>query len=371
MSKLIRRYYLFLSLLTILIISNTGNAYAENQLTVNNITLSTSNIIEHTNKDFIFNIRAENASIKEWKDYSNNQKPAIVNVSNLKLLPNGIGLAFNGVNDSIVISNSRTLNPREEITIDIWCQFCSQGGDPILNRDWFTLVCKGDNWSNASYALLLAASSPSRDLRLILNGMTALNAKTYAANNVWYHIVAIVKNSSSMLFLNGKLLGSAPITSNIASNNNDLYIGHEESKIYPLDGIVGALRIYNRALSYDEVSSEYITHTSPLDAALILDLNFGGLYYFLEKSLDGISYQKVMRNPLNQTSFLWNENHSGKYFYRISFESQIQSFSNICSVNIIDETPKLNFSNFFCAVILIASMIVALLKNKNNQLRGH
>lgn len=340
-------------------------------VTVDNLKLSVEGA--RANEEFFFNIYM-NLTMQEWIDQSGIQKPAVVNGPLLRTSYNTVGLAFDGIDDAVIVPNSRSLNPMNELTIEMWTQFSSYGSR-TSGRDWFTLLSKGSYWGTASYCLLFAANSSDRTVLFLLNGTRVASARTFAENYVWYHIVATFNGSFATLFLNGELVASVPFHGNLADNNDDLYIGWEKNNIYPLNGVVGALRIYNRTLSQDEIKLLYQRKKMNNNKSLVLDLNLENLKYTLEKSEDGLNFHEVFQSSIDQTIFSWKENQTGRYFYRISMPSienntTIIRYSNICIVNVSQAPTESKISillYMLYAGLLVLTSIIGLFYPRKNK----
>ncbi|MHA1853338.1 MAG: LamG domain-containing protein [Candidatus Heimdallarchaeaceae archaeon] len=333
------------------------------ELTINDLKLSTWRSTNYVNEDFFFHIYM-NLTMREWMDQSGIQKPAVILGPVLEFDQNTVGLAFDGIDDVVIVPNSRSLNPINELTIEIWIKFSSYGSR-ASGRDWFTLLSKGGYWGRASYSLLFAANTSDRTILFTLNGTRVASARTFAENNVWYHIVATFNGSFAKIFLNGESVASAPFLSNLADNAEDLYIGGEENDIYPLNGVVRALRIYNRALSQDEIKLSYRRQTLNSNGSLVLDLNLENLKYSLEKSEDGLNFREVFQSNIGQTIFSWKENRPGKYIYRIAMPSienntRIMCYSNICIIDIVQQEPKTSLVKLLYVCLLVLTAVICL-----------
>jgi hypothetical protein len=76
--------------------------------------------------------------------------------------------------------------------------------------------------------------------------------------NVWYYITLSNDGVTSKFYLNGALVYSENVTGSITTNTSDLILGRcLTGSLYPLDGKLDDVRIYNRALSDGEVQALY------------------------------------------------------------------------------------------------------------------
>ena len=72
--------------------------------------------------------------------------------------------------------------------------------------------------------------------------------------NKWTHIAIVYGQGYARLYVDGKLLDERESTPNFSRMNaQDLYVGKFSDSWYPFNGQIDDLRIYNRALSADEV----------------------------------------------------------------------------------------------------------------------
>ena len=71
----------------------------------------------------------------------------------------------------------------------------------------------------------------------------------------WYYVVYTFNGSVSNLYVNNKLKSTVAKISAFTPNNSNLYIGRMENSTFPyfFNGVIDEIRIYNRALSSDEV----------------------------------------------------------------------------------------------------------------------
>jgi hypothetical protein len=89
---------------------------------------------------------------------------------------------------------------------------------------------------------------------------------TWSTNNVWSQFAVVLKSgpSNTMIFQNGQLLVSGTVTYNSILASPDFVIGRVMGPIPGfLNGVVNDIRIYNRALSSNEVQQLYAFEWQP------------------------------------------------------------------------------------------------------------
>lgn len=75
------------------------------------------------------------------------------------------------------------------------------------------------------------------------------------AENTWYNVIVVTDSKSYRYYLNGTLVGSGTFPTYIHSGNGDEFatIGRARVPLLFLDGLIDNVRIYNRALTEEEV----------------------------------------------------------------------------------------------------------------------
>jgi len=131
---------------------------------------------------------------------------------------------------------------------------------------------------------------------------------TTKLTNAWHHVVETYDRSYQNLYVDGKLKASKPLTGAISTNTNNLVIG----KCF--NGIIDEVRIYNRALSAEEIQKLYLSEgapTPPLDVKVEKNGNYAQLTwntpeskgasaiseYAIYRSVDGGTYEKIATLP--------------------------------------------------------------------------
>lgn len=73
----------------------------------------------------------------------------------------------------------------------------------------------------------------------------------------WHFFVAVKDFRTLSLYLDGKLVSSAQITGPLIQNKSPMWLGSGSNEIAQFKGMMDDMRIYNRALTEDEVKSLY------------------------------------------------------------------------------------------------------------------
>lgn len=172
--------------------------------------------------------------------------------------------SLNGKNEYVLIKDRPELNPEEEITISIWYKpvsFKGIGNNAIINKGFevheppfyqYHLGITGNEFDNEDKGIFT--------FTLTLDDV-GVNLKTptniWKPNN-WYHIVATYNGKEVALHINGEyVVGKKYDNGFIYSYGKDLCIGKFSNINKYTPGTFDNLRIYNRALSPDEIDVLY------------------------------------------------------------------------------------------------------------------
>ncbi len=183
-----------------------------------------------------------------------------------------VGHAFllDGIDDSVDLGNASNLHVSAgDFTVNAWVLFnalshppgenlgAPQGDMSIVdkmstsgvNEDGWRLIKQDDN----RFYFCLGGGEQGNQC-----GWPAYTvfSTTQAVTSAWYH-VAVVKNSSSFaIYVNGVLEDEwSPVPSFTDTNSANLRIGSYPLEGAHLNGLVDEVRIYNRALSGDEIQA--------------------------------------------------------------------------------------------------------------------
>ncbi len=173
----------------------------------------------------------------------------------------GACLRFDGVNDHIAIQDSSSLTPLNAITVSLWVRARDCQPDSVYSGDAAHVIYKGESYGVYCY------NRPGSKIRF--SGWVRIGAdssRTYSGGNKdinkneWANVLLIYDNQTLKLYVNEQS-ASAPVykTGNIAvvaanlkiSGNNGLPLR------YRLNGDLDDIRIYNKALTPDEVELLY------------------------------------------------------------------------------------------------------------------
>jgi len=157
----------------------------------------------------------------------------------------GKALEFDGVDDYVEVPDSESLNITDEITVMAWVkeENIPQAGRPIVDKIL--------SWVGGGWALFFLGTE--EEVRWQIGGGTVVDYSLDTSK--WNFVVGTGRSGGKMrLFVNGVEVGSTSIT-DIPSNTENVLIGYYPSHLF--NGTIDEVRIYNRALSEEEISDLY------------------------------------------------------------------------------------------------------------------
>ncbi len=167
----------------------------------------------------------------------------------------GNALSFNGTTSYLSIPDSGTGSPidlgQPEITVTAWIK------PNTISAGSHTIVGK-----NAPYILWINNSSGNNRIYTFLyKGATwygAFGASNQIQTGVWQYVAMTYSGTTRKHYYNGSLSGveNTQISGNIDTYNSPIMIGQDSNSRF-FDGLIDEVKIYNKALTADEVKQDY------------------------------------------------------------------------------------------------------------------
>ncbi|MFW9853018.1 MAG: LamG domain-containing protein [Candidatus Thorarchaeota archaeon] len=160
----------------------------------------------------------------------------------------GYGLEFDGIGDYVEVSDSPSLSiSGNQITIESWFKASSVNDSAIVWKNYSTFSpIYGFSYFGESYGAIYGR---------ITN--TAENTKsvgfTWETDGQWHHLVMTYNGSIISLYMDGKFRKSDAFTGNILTSSSDVIIGDRETDHQYFNGTIDSVRIFNKALTPDEL----------------------------------------------------------------------------------------------------------------------
>jgi hypothetical protein len=158
--------------------------------------------------------------------------------------------SFNGLNQSISVNHSASLNFSNTYSIDYWVNnYNSTGG-------WYSTISKDNWWANSGFVYFIQSSQ-----LFIVNCGNSTNYATTIPVNSWSKITVVYSKGTIIFYLNGVMVfsenqsygaGSESMTFGARHFNNGLGLDNF------FNGKIDDIAIYNRALTQVEITDLYI-----------------------------------------------------------------------------------------------------------------
>lgn len=199
-------------------------------------------------------------TVKDHSQYENDGKL----VGNPTLVDGKFGKAmkFNGRTDYVEVPHDDSLTVDKNVTIMAWIKTPRHGGPH--GALWQSIVAKGNN--PRSYSLYTAEDNGMLRLHVGAQG-NGSHSVQHVLLNRWQHVVAQVDSGLHRYWINGKLTTVYPFDDPLPgrADTASVRVGNSHDDLPPVApdrhflGLIDELRIYNRALSHDEIVREMNT----------------------------------------------------------------------------------------------------------------
>jgi cellobiose-specific phosphotransferase system component IIA len=177
-------------------------------------------------------------------------------------------LNFNGLNNYVDCGNNEILDPVQGATIEAWVNFNQL---PSVANHIMAIAGRSGNGRD----LDLQTETDNRFKFYVGPGLPNVAvSNTAVETNKWYHIVGTyLANNYIKIYVNGVLEKTTLISITRNTNGDRFFIG--QSCVFPgrfFNGIIDEVKIYNRALSAEEIVAEY-THSHTLPPPILSSSN--------------------------------------------------------------------------------------------------
>ncbi|MBI2542782.1 MAG: tail fiber domain-containing protein [Candidatus Aenigmarchaeota archaeon] len=162
----------------------------------------------------------------------------------------GNALILDGVNDYVNVGNDTRFYMTDAITISAWIKGNST---QATNSEIISKEDYPSGWGLYGSGNLVIGLTGS--------GWTGTAISTSFTTGVWYHVVGTYDSSSGSMkaYVNGVLESTVAGSGTITTGRRPLYIGTSEQDFARVwNGTIDEVRIYNRALSAEEIRTQYL-----------------------------------------------------------------------------------------------------------------
>jgi len=212
------------------------------------------------NKKYLINNVIANGLVGFWKldsastlrDISGNGNTATVYGATITQGRIDKALQFDGVDDYVDAGNGASLNITDAITISAWVKWLS----PAIKE----IITKMDSANVNANAYEFYQGNNGVVFRIWKDGVvSSLSSATTITTNTWAQIVVTWDGTTKKIFINGvQDPNTQAVSAPIDSTTGKVVIGAYATAVYPFNGFIDEVRIYNRALSAAEIMSIFM-----------------------------------------------------------------------------------------------------------------
>ncbi len=163
----------------------------------------------------------------------------------------GKGFEFDGVGDYVDCGNDDSLNITGSISVTAWIKADSiptwTAGGSFLN----------DHCSNTGFYMMVTSGDA---LFVVSNGTSVNVVQTSIQTGQWYHIVGTYNSTTHKIYLDGSEIQSESFGGGLVSCTSQIFaIGSDNDggTIYPFNGSIDEVMIFNKSLTSDEILAIY------------------------------------------------------------------------------------------------------------------
>ncbi len=159
------------------------------------------------------------------------------------------GLTFDGIDDTVIISDSASLRNLNQVTLEALVKPATNTGNQVV-------IQKGETGIGETYLLDIDATKWRFGIRNSSLNLFSVSSISEAIPNKWTHIACTYDGSNLKIYINGIQENTLPIGIQMLSQSTiGLGIGNSPELFSGLgfNGSVAQARIYNRALSKEEI----------------------------------------------------------------------------------------------------------------------
>lgn len=186
-------------------------------------------------------------------------------------MPN-TAMSFNGTSNYVEVADCPNLHVANGLSV---CAWVKPKAFYAGNNQGNYIVSRGVDYSAGSFALTYhdgvadANLDPTNErFNFLLGGMSGqpfnianVRGTTVAQLNVWHFVVGTFNGTQMKIYVNAMEEGTTNLLANIAINTDNLLIGKHKYPVgYWVNGDIDDVRLYNRALSQQEIQTLYDQH---------------------------------------------------------------------------------------------------------------
>mgnify|MGYP000850970264 CR=1 FL=1 len=161
----------------------------------------------------------------------------------------GNGLKFDGSTTYVRIPMNSSLQSRDAITIEV-CIYPT----PPHQEEYGGIINNINGYGADAKSRLLVRDSGTLWVQYYgCYGSKGTFIGPNVINGAWNHVVYVYDGTEEVFYLNGQKRTSSPYSELLPIGDSPLIIGWGHGRTYHFNGIIDEVKIYNRALSQDEI----------------------------------------------------------------------------------------------------------------------
>jgi hypothetical protein len=214
------------------------------------------------------NPRSYPGSGASWVDVSGNGNTGTLTNGPTFSGDNGGVIVLDGVNDYAAISAPSPFSGTKLFTFEMWVNFTSITGNfgSVNKGAWLFGGGTGTGGGQSHLAVLSSSNTTFTPATIAFGrggggttGTLSISVSTLMSNLRWYQIILTRSSTSAQaLYLNGINIGSGNVSNSFDDGQTDFGAIHGSSTFSGfLNGKIGGIRTYNRALTAAEVLQNY------------------------------------------------------------------------------------------------------------------
>ena len=191
-----------------------------------------------------------NTSISSTQSLIDLTKTTNIDVSNVSFDSTGQP-TFDGTDDRIDATHNVALDIPTNITVEAVVKYSAQGGG---GEPYGVITYKGYPWN-----WLLEDQGGKFNFRISTSAVSDSNINSNFSHglNTYHHVVATYNGTTQAIYVNGVLKASKSLTGSITKTATTVRVGSYTNGDYVHNGDIPIVKIYNRALSANEVKQNF------------------------------------------------------------------------------------------------------------------
>ncbi|KKQ06957.1 MAG: Carbohydrate-binding CenC domain protein [Candidatus Moranbacteria bacterium GW2011_GWE2_36_40] len=180
------------------------------------------------------------------KDTSGNNNNGTISGATKAIGKLGQGVNYSAATNVVTVSDKDSLDGMAQLTLSAWINPKSEGGG------YPRIIEKGNGYP---YIFLFVGNNLSCNIGA--EGITTTTSPLAGKYNSWHHVDCVYDGANISIYFDGVSIASTPKTGSVLAGATALTIGNNVAGDRTFDGKIDDVRVYNRALSANEIEQLY------------------------------------------------------------------------------------------------------------------